>query len=68
MRLAQSKDSQEGLVDPPLLLKAHPAYELTEPGRVDSAGLLNQDAGGLPEQVDLWARFWLERAKGIEPS
>ncbi len=59
MLLTKPKDRHEGLIDAPLLLRAHSAYELPEPPGVDSADLLNQHAGGLPEQVDLGAeRRW----------
>ena len=51
--LAESQDGHQGLVDAPLLLRAHPAHELTESPSVDRADLLNQDAGGLAKQVDL---------------
>jgi hypothetical protein len=64
MRLAQSKDGHESLVDAPLLLRAHPAHKLAEPGDVDRADLLNQDAGGLPEQVDLWPERCLPGVAG----
>src|SRR5215475_10253118 len=53
MRLSQPKDGHEGVVDAPLLLRAHIAHKLTKPSGVDGADLLNQDAGGLPEQVNL---------------
>ena len=54
-RLAEPKDSHQGVIDTPLLLWAHPAYEFTEPSCVNSAHLLNQDTGGLAKQVDLGA-------------
>lgn len=53
--LAEPKDGHEGLVNTPLLFWGHPAYKLTQSSRVDGPGLLNQDAGALPEQVDLRA-------------
>lgn len=53
MLLTEPKDCHEGLIDAPLLLWAHPAHEVPEPSGVDGADLLNQDAGGLSEQVDL---------------
>ena len=53
MRLAEPKDGHQGLIDTPLLLRAYPAHEFTKPPRIDSAGLLNQDTGGLTEQLDL---------------
>src|SRR5215471_6179249 len=56
MQLAEPKDGHQGLIDAPLLLRVHPAYEFTKPPGVDGADLLNQDAGGLAEQVDLWAK------------
>jgi hypothetical protein len=55
MRLAESKDGDEGLVDAPLLFWSHLAHEVTEASGVDGADLLNQDANGLPEQVNLRA-------------
>jgi hypothetical protein len=55
MRLAKPKDSHQGVIDTPLLLRAHPAHELTKPSCVDGADLLNQDAGGLAKQLDLRA-------------
>jgi len=51
--LVEPKDRHEGLVDTPLLLWAHSAHKFTESPGVHSAYLFNQDAGGLPEQVDL---------------
>jgi hypothetical protein len=51
--LAEPKDGHEGLVDTPLLFWAHPADDFTEPSGVDGPDLLNQNTGGLPEQVDL---------------
>ena len=56
MRLAKPKDSHQGVIDTPLLLRAHPAHELTKPSCVDGADLLNQDAGGLAKQLDLRAK------------
>jgi len=53
MRLVEPKNGHQGLIDTPLLLRAHPAHEFTKPPRVDSADLLNQDTGGLTEQLDL---------------
>ena len=53
MRLAEPKDGHQGLIDTPLLLRAYLAHEFTKPPRVDSADLLNQDTGGLTEQLDL---------------
>jgi hypothetical protein len=52
MRLAQSKDGHEGLVDAPLLFWSHPARKLAESSGIDGPDLLNQHPGGLPEQVD----------------
>jgi hypothetical protein len=43
-----------------LLFWAHPAHDFTEPSSVNGPDLLNEDAGGLPEQVDL-------RAEGCLP-
>jgi hypothetical protein len=51
--LAEPKDGHEGFVNTPVLLWAYPAYEFTGPSCADGPDLLNQDAGGLPEQVDL---------------
>jgi hypothetical protein len=53
--LAKPKDGHEGLVNTPLLFRAYSAYEFTEPSGVDGPDLLNQNAGGLPEQVNLRA-------------
>ena len=53
MRLAEPKDGHQGLIDTPLLLRAYPAHEFTKPPRVDRADLLNQNTGGLTEQLDL---------------
>ena len=55
MQLAEPKDGHQGLIDTPLLLRVHPAHEFTKPPGIDGTDLLNQDAGGLAEQVDLWA-------------
>ena len=55
MWLAESQDGHQGFVDAPLLLRAYPADEFTESPGVDCAHLLNQDAGGLPEKVNLGA-------------
>jgi hypothetical protein len=55
MRLAEPKDGHQGLIDTPLLLRAHPAHEFAKPSRVDGAELFNQDTGGLAEQLDLGA-------------
>jgi hypothetical protein len=52
MRLAESKDGYEGLVDAPLLFWSHPAHKLAESSGIDGPDLLNQYPGGLPEQVD----------------
>jgi hypothetical protein len=41
MWLAEPEDSHQGFVDAPLLLRAHPAHELTESPGVDCADLLN---------------------------
>ena len=63
MQLAQPKDGHQGVIDTPLLLRAYPAYEFTQPSCVDSADLLNQDTGGLAKQFDLGAeRGWLGAA------
>ena len=53
MRLTQSEDGHQGLIDTPLLLRAHPAHEFTKPPCVDGADLLNQDTGGHTKQLDL---------------
>jgi len=53
MRLAEPKDSHQGLVDTPLLFRAHLAHEFAKPPYIDGANLLNQDADGLPKQLDL---------------
>ena len=53
--LTQSEDGHQGLIDTPLLLRAHPAHEFTKPPCVDGADLLNQDTGGLTKQLDLGA-------------
>lgn len=55
MRLAEAKDGHEGLVDAPLLFWSHPAYKLAESSGIDGPDLLNQDPGGLSQQVDLGA-------------
>ena len=55
MRLPEPEDGHHGLVDAPLLLRGHPAHQVTEPPGVNGANLLNQDAGGLAEQFDLGA-------------
>ena len=55
MQLAEPKNGHQGLIDAPLLLRVHPAYQFTKPTGVDGTDLLNQHAGGLAEQVDLWA-------------
>jgi hypothetical protein len=53
LALSESKDGHEGLVDTPLLFWTYPAHEFAESPGVDGADLFNQDASGLPEQVDL---------------
>jgi len=53
MRLAEPEDGHQGLIDTPLLLRARLAYQFAKPPRVDGADLLNQDTGGLTEQLDL---------------
>jgi hypothetical protein len=55
MRLAEPEDGHQGLIDAPLLLRAHPPHEFTKPSCVDGADLLNQDTGGLTKQLDLGA-------------
>ena len=55
MCLPQPEDGHQGLVDAPLLVRGHPAYQVTEPPSVHGSDLLNQDAGGLAEQLDLGA-------------
>src|SRR5215813_3786236 len=64
MRLAEPEDGHQGLIDTPLLLRAHPAHEFTQPCCVDGTDLLNQDTGGLTKQPDLRAeRCWLGAAR-----
>ena len=59
MRLAEPEDGHQGLIDTPLLLRAHPAHEFTQPSCADGADLLNQDTRGLTKQLDLGAeRCW----------
>jgi hypothetical protein len=53
MRLTQSEDGHQGLIDTPLLLRAHPAHKFTKPPCADGADLLNQDTAGLTKQLDL---------------
>src|SRR5262249_3950077 len=60
--LAEAEDSHQGLVDTPQLLRAHPANECTESADVDGTDLLDQDAGGLAEQLDLRAERCRPRA------
>ena len=55
MRLAEPKDGHQGFIDAPLLLRAYPAHEFTQPSCVDGTDLLNQDPGGLSKQLDLGA-------------
>jgi hypothetical protein len=55
MRLTEPKDSHQGLVDTPLLLRAHRAHKFAKPPCIDGADLLNQDTGGLTKQLDLGA-------------
>jgi len=55
MRLAEPKDSHQGLVDDPLLLRAHLADEFAKPSCIHAADLLNQNTGGLTKQLDLGA-------------
>ena len=54
-RLAEPKDGHQGFINTPLLLRAYPAHEFTQPSCVDGAGLLDQDTGGLAKQLDLRA-------------
>jgi hypothetical protein len=63
MWLAEPKDGHQGLIDAPLLLRAHSAHEFTKPSCIHGADLLNQDSDGLSEQLDLGAeRCWLGAA------
>lgn len=53
--LPEPKNSQQSFVDAPLLLGSDPADEVSEAAGVDCANLLDKDATGLTEQVDLRA-------------
>jgi hypothetical protein len=53
--LSESEDGGEGLVDPPLLVWADSAHQIAKPSGVDCADLLNENAGGRSEELDLWA-------------
>ncbi len=51
--LPKAENGKKSFVDAPLLLRTDPAYEVAQAIRVHSADLLDEDAGGLAQQVDL---------------
>ena len=53
MRLAETKDGQQGFVYAPLLFGADPSYPVSQPAGVDGADLLHKHAGLLAKHVDL---------------
>ena len=55
MRLAETEDGHQGLIDAPLLLGGHPGHEITKSSGINGTDLLDQDAGGLAEELDLGA-------------
>ena len=53
--LPKAENGQQSFVDGPLLLQTDPAYEVAQAVRVHNADLLDEDAGGLAQHVDLRA-------------
>ena len=51
--LSKAENGKQSFVDAPLLLRTDPAYEAAQAVRVHSADLLDEDAGGLAQHVDL---------------
>ena len=61
--LPETENGQQRFVDAPLLLRSDPADQLSEAAGVDSANLLDKDAGDLTQQVDLGAERRRPRAE-----
>src|SRR5580693_7552669 len=59
--LPETENGQQSFVDAPLLLRTDAADQRSQPADVDSADLLDKDAGSLTQEVDL-------RAEGRSPS
>jgi hypothetical protein len=51
--LPETENGQQSFVDAPLLLRTDPADKVSQAAGVDSADLLDKDAAGLTEQVNL---------------
>lgn len=51
--LAEAENSQQSLVDAPLLLWTNTADKVAQAAGVDSANLLHEDTGRLAQEVDL---------------
>lgn len=67
MTLAKAKDGREGFIDTPLLIRADSAYHVAKSSSVNCAHLLDQDTGGLTEQLDLGSErcgLGAERSRG----
>ena len=63
--LAKPQDSRQRFVNAPLLIWGDPSNQVAKPPGVDSADLLDENAGSLAEQVYLWAeRCWPGAQRG----
>jgi len=51
--LPEAQNGQQSFVDAPLLLRTDPVDKVAQATGVDCANLLNKDAGGITQQVDL---------------
>jgi hypothetical protein len=60
--LPQTENGQQSFVDAPLLLRTNAADQVSQPTGIDSADLLDKDAGNLTQQVDLGAEGRSPRA------
>ena len=61
--LPETENGQQRFVDAPLLFRSDPADQLSQAAGVDSANLLDKDAGDLTQQVDLGAEGRRPRAE-----
>ncbi len=51
--LAEPENGQQSFVDAPLLLRTDPTDEVSEAAGIDCTDLLDEDASGLTQQVNL---------------
>jgi hypothetical protein len=73
MRLPEAENYQQRFVNAPLLLRPDPADKGADTARVDSANLLDEDAGGRAQDADLGTPSSLPAARarnryiGLQP-